>query len=304
MRETNAHTQEEFRLSSTTPYEIKEIIDGYPIYELKDAHTDSLVRICPERGGIVIGCRLYGQELLYLDRETFQNPQANIRGGIPVLFPIAGQLVDGQYEWAGQTYRMKNHGVARNHPWEVEAMKTDGSATITLTLHSNVETLAAFPFEFELRFTYRLQNGVLSIEQQYVNRSQREMPMVAGFHPYFATEGKNLTYVTDATTMLDYNDKMEKPFNGSLNLEGMVESSALLDARKPEIAFPLSKSRKVRLTYSEEFRYVVLWSVEGKPFVCVEPWTALNEALNDKAGLLKVAPGEKLELALHIALEL
>jgi galactose mutarotase-like enzyme len=268
---------------------------------LKDAHTDSLVRICPERGGIVIGCRLHDQELLYLDRETFLNPEANIRGGIPVLFPIAGQLIDGEYEWKGQTYRMKNHGFARILPWEVEAKNTDGSAAITLVLHSNAETLAAFPFEFELRFTYRLQDGVLSIEQQYVNRSQQEMPMVAGFHPYFATDGKNLAYGTDATTMLDYNDKKEKPFNGSLNLEGMVESAALLDARKPEIAFPLSESRTVRLTYSEQFRYVVLWSVEGKPFVCVEPWTALNEALNNKKELLMLAPGETQNLTLNIA---
>jgi galactose mutarotase-like enzyme len=303
MRGTNAHIQEEFHVSSTIPYEINQIIDGYPIYELKDVHTDSLIRICPERGGIIIGCRLNGQELLYLDRETFLNPQENIRGGIPVLFPITGQLVDGQYEWAGQTYRMKNHGVARLLPWEVEATSTDGSAAITLALHSNAETLAAFPFDFELRFTYRLQNGVLSIEQQYVNRSKREMPMVAGFHPYFATEGKNLTYGTDATTMLDYNDMRKKPFNGSLNLEDMVESSAFLDAHKPEITFPLSAGRKVRLTYSEEFRYVVLWSVEGKPFVCVEPWTALNEALNNKEGLLMVEPGEKLDLTLHIAFE-
>jgi galactose mutarotase-like enzyme len=290
-------------LSSTIPYEINQMIDGYPIYELKDANTDSLVRICPERGGIVIGCRLNGQELLYLDRESFLNPHANIRGGIPVLFPITGQLVEGQYEWAGQIYQMKNHGVARIHPWEVEANSTDGSASITLVLYSNSETLSAFPFEFELRFTYRLQNGELSIEQQYVNRSQREMPMVAGFHPYFAAEGKNLAYGTDATTMLDYNDKRKKPFNGSLNLEDVVESFALLDARKPEITFPLSEGRNVRLIYSEEFRYIVLWSVKGKPFVCVEPWTALNEALNNKEGLLMVEPGEKLDLALHIAFE-
>jgi galactose mutarotase-like enzyme len=290
-------------LSSTIPYEINQIIDGFPIYELKDANTDSLVRICPERGGIVIGCRLRGQELLYLDRETFLNPQANIRGGIPVLFPIAGQLVDGQYEWAGQTYQMKNHGVARILPWKVEDIITDGSAAITLVLQSNSETLSAFPFEFELRFTYRLQNGVLSIEQQYVNRSQREMPMVTGFHPYFATEGKNLAYGTDATMMFDFNDKRKKPFNGSLNLEGSVESFALLDARNPEITFPLSEGRKVRLTYSEEFRYIVFWSLEGKPFVCVEPWTALNEALNNKDGLLMVAPGDKLDLVLRVALE-
>ncbi|WP_239616173.1 aldose epimerase [Cohnella mopanensis] len=291
-------------MTANPAYQITPSFDGFPIYELKEVSTNSTVVICPERGGIVTSCKLHGIELLYLDRDTFLNPQANIRGGIPVLFPIAGQLVNGEYEWNGQTYRMKNHGVARIFPWEVVDTNTDGAASITLALQSNSETIAAFPFEFELRFTYRLQDGKLAIEQQYINRStDSEMPMVSGFHPYFATESKNLMYDTDATRMLDYNDKREKPFDGSLVLEGMVESAALLDARKPEISFPLAQGRRVHLTYSEQFRYVVLWSVEGKPFVCVEPWTALNEALNDKKELLTVAPGDTLDLTLDIALE-
>ncbi|WP_246120390.1 aldose epimerase [Cohnella terricola] len=290
-------------MAANANYEVRTYSDGYPLYELKDLGTNSSFVICPERGGIVISCRLRGQELFYLDRDTFLNPQANIRGGNPVLFPICGQLVNGQYEWNGRTYRMNNHGVARTSPWEVLNTDTDDSASITLALQSNEETLAAFPFKFELRFTYRLKDGALSIEQQYINKSQEDMPMVAGFHPYFATESKNLNYRTDATRLLDYNDKSEKAFDGYLQLEGMAESAALLDAKKPEIVFPLSQDRNIRLSYSEQFRYVVLWTVEDKPFVCVEPWTALNEALNDKKGLLMVAPGETLNLELNFALE-
>jgi galactose mutarotase-like enzyme len=303
MEWTIAKIQEERTLSAHENYTIRTYTDGFPLYELREESTDSSFVVCPERGGIATSCRLHGQELFYLDRETFLNPQANIRGGNPVLFPIAGQLVNGEYEWNGTTYRMKNHGVARTAAWEVVETGTSGSASITLSLRSNAETLAAYPFEFELRFTYRLKDGILSIEQQYRNLSDEPLPMVAGFHPYFATESKNLTYGTDATRILDYNDMQEKPFDGYLKLEGMVESAALLDAGKPEISFPLAKGRQVRLSYSEQFRYVVLWSVEGKPFVCVEPWTALNEALNSKQGLLTVAPGESLELALNFSLE-
>jgi len=290
-------------LTHTANYAIDKYTDGFPLYRLTENSTDSSIVVCPERGGILIGCRLQGQELFYLDRETFLNPHTNIRGGNPVLFPIAGQLRGGEYEWNGKTYRMKNHGVARTAAWEVAGTSVGDGASVTLVLRSGAETLAAYPFEFELRFTYRLKDGILSIEQSYANLSGEEMPMVAGFHPYFATESKNLAYGTDATRLLDYNDNEEKPFDGFLRLEGMVESAALLDAGKPEISFPLAEGRNVRLTYSEQFRYVVLWSVEGKPFVCVEPWTALNEALNDKKGLLRVAPGDTLELSMTFALE-
>lgn len=288
-------------MTTQSTYAIRALEDGFPLYELTDASTDSRVLVCPDRGAIITQCRLHGQELLYLDRETFLNPRANIRGGIPVLFPICGQLVGGEYEWNGATYKMANHGVARTNAWDVVTTGTDDGAYVTLALHSDEATLASFPFAFELRFTYRLKEGRLTLEQQYKNESGEPMPMVAGFHPYFATHGKNLAYGSDATKLLDYNDNRVKPFDGAFDLNGLVESVALLDASKPEISFPLNaEGGRVRLSYSEQFRYAVLWSVEGKPFVCVEPWTALNEALNRKEGLILVEPGQALRLQLTI----
>jgi galactose mutarotase-like enzyme len=284
-------------------YQVSHFTDRYTIYELSDEQTKSVVQVCPERGGIVIGCRLHGRELLYLDRETLLDPEANIRGGIPVLFPICGQLRHGSYEWEGQTYEMRNHGVARTSPWEVEHTGADGSAWITLVLRSNAETLSAYPFEFELRFTYRLLNGQLSIEQRYGNLSSQPMPMVTGFHPYFATDDKNIRYGTDASRLLDYNDGEIKPFDGSVDLGPLKESVALLDAPKGEISFPLSDGTRVHLRYSDEFRFVVLWSVAGKPFVCVEPWTALNEALNDQKDLILLSPGQTWPADFHIIVE-
>lgn len=280
-------------MAEVSRYAVSRFTDQYPIVELTDRVTDSNVQICPARGGIVIRARLNGQEILYLDKATFYDPDANIRGGIPVLFPICGQLRNGEYEWEGRTYRMRNHGVARNRPWDVDQTGADnGSAWAALVMRSTPDTRIEFPFDFELRFTYRLQDGSLAIEQEYRNLSDRPMPMAAGFHPYFAVQSKNLPYETDATRYLDYNDGIVKPFEGTVDLTGLKESVALLDAVKPEIAFPLTEKAKVRLSYSEEFKYIVLWTVEGKPFVCVEPWTALNEAMNDKEGLLEVKPGE------------
>jgi galactose mutarotase-like enzyme len=288
-------------VTAASRYEVSHFTDRYPIYELMDRQSDSLVQVCPERGGIVIGCRLHGRELLYLERETFYDPDANIRGGIPVLFPICGQLRDGRYEWEGRTYRIKNHGLARTSPWEVVQSGSEESAWITLVLRSNAETLVSYPFDFELRFTYRLRDGQLSIEQGYRNLSSKPMPMVTGFHPYFTTENKNLAYESDATRYLDYNDGETKPFKGSVDLGAMKESVALLDAVKPVIAFPVNDDTRIRLSYSDCFRFVVLWTVTGKPFVCVEPWTALNEALNHQKGLLLVQPGDTLKAELQIA---
>jgi galactose mutarotase-like enzyme len=284
-------------------YEVRKHHDIYTLYTLSDSETDSSVTICPERGAIAVSCKLQGEELFYLDEATFIDPAANIRGGNPVLFPICGQLVEGQFEWEGAVYEMRNHGVARNRPWEVVSTSEDGEASITVRLRSGEGTRIEYPFDFELLFTYALQKGQLQIRQSYHNLSGRSMPFYAGFHPYFrVAASKKLSYVTDATQYLDYNDNVVKPFEGSIELDGLKESIALLDAAKRDISFPgpAGTGDVIHLSYSDAFKYVVLWQVNGKPFICVEPWMALNSALNTREGLPLLEAGAKMELQLTI----
>ncbi|MEV5029182.1 aldose epimerase [Paenibacillus sp. LPE1-1-1.1] len=279
--------------------------DTFTLYELTEESTQSRVIVCPERGGIVIGCQLNGLELFYLDKATFEHKTANIRGGNPILFPICGQLEEQAYEWNGQTYNMANHGVARNAAWDVVSTNADGEASITIRLQSSEDTLRSYPFAFELLFTYVLQNGQLHTRQTYRNRSEAAaMPFYAGFHPYFAIDSdKKIAYEIDATRYFDYNDNVEKPFDGVIDLEGLVESVCLLDAKKSEISFPSVQGARVRLMYDDIFKYMVLWSVKDRPFVCVEPWMAMTGELGRKEELVMLNAGEELQANLTISCE-
>ncbi|SFE83348.1 Galactose mutarotase [Paenibacillus catalpae] len=285
-------------------FQVTSYTDTYKIYELVEESTSSRILVCPERGGIVIGCQLHGLELFYLDKATFEHPTANIRGGNPILFPICGQLENKTYTWDGKSYEMANHGVARTSAWEVVGTNTDGEASITIMLRSNEETKESFPFDFELTFTYALANGELHIRQQYRNLTEAaSMPFYAGFHPYFNADAKKLAYETDATRYLDYNDMVEKPFTGELDLDGMVESVTLLGSVKPEITFPVSGGARVRMTYNDIFKYLQLWSVQDKPFVCVEPWMAMTGELNRQEELVMLEAGGTLNANLTIGCE-
>ncbi len=286
-------------------YEVNSYEDIYTIYALTEQSTDSRILVCPERGGIVTSCTLHGQELFYLDKATFENRTANIRGGNPILFPICGQLENQRYEWNGATYPMANHGVARTAVWEVVDTKTEGEASITLRLASNEETLKSYPFAFELIFTYALKDGELHTRQQYVNKGADEaMPFYAGFHPYFAIDSdKRIAYDTDADRYLDYNDNQIKPFEGVFDLEGLVESVCLLGAEKRHIAFPVAGGTRVRMSYDDIFAFVMLWSVQDRPFICVEPWMGMTGELNRQENLIMLEPGKTLHASLTIAVE-
>jgi galactose mutarotase-like enzyme len=284
-------------------YGVRSYEDGYTLYELTEQSTGSIVLVCPERGGIVISCKLHGQELFYLDKATFEHKTANIRGGNPILFPICGQLEQQRYEWNGQTYPMANHGVARTAVWDVVATHTDGEAAIMIRLESNEETLKSYPFAFELIFTYALKDGELHTRQQYINKGSDEaMPFYAGFHPYFAIDSdKRIAYETDAERYLDYNDNEIKPFEGVFDLEGLVESVCLLGTKERQIAFPVAGGTRVRMSYDDIFKYVMLWSVQDRPFICVEPWMGMTGELNRQEELIMLEPGASLHANLTIS---
>jgi galactose mutarotase-like enzyme len=277
-------------------FNIREYLDdGLKIYELMDTASNSYMRVVPERGGIITELGINGQEILYLNRETLLDKKANIRGGIPILFPISGQLQNGNYKLNGKTFQMKNHGFARNLAWEVVDTNTDHELSITIRLKSNDETRKSYPFEFEVIFKYILKADTLLIEQDYKNHSSEEMPIYAGFHPYFKTSQKKFDLETDAEKFLDYNDEQVKGFTGTIDLSNKKESLMLIDPKKNEVEFTLPEIGRVYLEYGREFKYIVCWTEQEKDFVCVEPWMAKTFEFNQQEELFYIESGKSLK---------
>ena len=67
----------------------------YSHWEYSNPEFDSSIRIVPERGGLITEWRSEGKELLYFDLDRFLDRDKSVRGGIPILFPICGDLSEG-----------------------------------------------------------------------------------------------------------------------------------------------------------------------------------------------------------------
>ncbi|MGM0838457.1 MAG: aldose epimerase [Bacillota bacterium] len=276
--------------------------EGFDTYNFYNNTTHSWLKVVPERGGIITELGLDGKELLYLNKETLYNKDKNVRGGIPILFPISGQLTNGKYTWSKEVFSICNHGFARNMEWSVlETNEQDSS--ITLQLSSSEETRKSFPFDFDVTFTYMLKGNELVIEQQYRNKSNAPMPIAAGFHPYFKSDIKVFPMDADATKLFDYNDGLVKPYNGMVDLEEKKEAMVLLDSKQNKVEFASSEGKtNITLTYGQEFRYVMLWTEQENDFVCVEPWMSLTDEFNKKNDLLYIEAGDTLKTVFSIAL--
>ena len=147
----------------------------FPHWEVTSPEGDQL-RVVPERGGLVCGWRCGGIERLYFDAERFADPAKSVRGGVPVLFPVCGNLPDNRLELPQGTVELTQHGFARDRPWQLEAL-ADGRG-IRLELRDDASSRAVYPFAFSLVLEVRLEPAALAI-RALVRHEAADAPGVA-----------------------------------------------------------------------------------------------------------------------------
>lgn len=257
---------------------------------LTDTAANSRVVIAPARGAIVTSFCVAGRELMYFDQATFDDPEKNVRGGIPILFPSPGKLEgDSWRDDEGRQHSMRQHGFARNLPWMVEAV---GQSNASFLLMSDESTLAGYPSHFNAVFHVALEGTHLRLGMQIHNTGNRPMRFGLGYHPYFRVDNKRGVRIeTDATRAFNNVTRKIEPFSGFDFTQPEVDLH-LMDQTQTASRMTFDDGSAILVSGSEEFTYWVVWSVAGKPYICLEPWTCPGNALNTGERLIELASGE------------
>jgi galactose mutarotase-like enzyme len=263
----------------------------------------SRAEVVPERGALVTRFIVEGEPILFLDESTLADPTKNVRGGIPVLFPAPGVIPGGTYTVDGREVPMRRHGFARDLPWEVRSQE---ASRVVLALGHSEQTLREFPWRFEALLAVTLVGSALHLSFSAENRDSRPMPLHLGYHPYFYVPQANkaaASVETDASRAWDNRQGATVPFSG-LDLTGAEVDMHLLDHSPQGTTLERGPGlRPVELAWSPSFTTLVVWTLAGRDFVCVEPWTAPGGALKTGHGLHTVAPGATFASEFEISVE-
>ena len=261
-------------------------------------------------GGELISYKKDGREYIWY------GDAAHWSGHAPVLFPFVSALKNGKVKFGGREYEMKaKHGFARKSEFE---LVSSSDTTVVYRLSSNTETLAMYPFDFELLVEHTIGENGYSTKYTVKNTGKTEMPFCIGGHPGFTTDGSiedwKLIFETDEDCALYYTDA-ESLFSDGYVYEGRRISGSEFDFKYDDfdldaLVAPVIKSRRVKLVKKSDghgiifdytgFSTLVLWSPPKKqsPFVCLEPWNGLpaytNESgeFTDKPGAITLDPGK------------
>lgn len=280
----------------------------YRHWEWQDPASGDLLRLVPERGGLITGWRCQGQELLYLDAVRFADPALSVRGGMPVLFPICGGLPDNRLPLPQGTFQLMQHGFARDLAWQLEPL-VDGSG-VAMELSDQPTTRAAYPFGFHLRLEARLEGSGLEltacIQHSAAGPGESEraseveasplMPFSFGLHPYFAIT--DLANVEVAGLPGDCFDHLTMAAAATApQLERLTQGVDLLcQPGGPVRLWDRGNGRRIELQTCHPWDLVVLWSEPPRPMICLEPWTGPRQSLISGDRRLDLAPGSRLQL--------
>ena len=142
-------------------------------YVITDPVAKTALTITPERGGMVTGFTLDGDEYIWTRRPNFSEcnrPRLRHPCAVPQL---AASPTNGVHIFNGQAYPMEIHGMADLCPWEVESVGPDG---VTLILESSPLTKFLYPFDFTVLMNYNLQGNTASLSMTVINEGDIPMP--------------------------------------------------------------------------------------------------------------------------------
>ena len=155
---------------------------------------NNYIKFCPERGGVITNWVSDGEEILYFDEKRFMDNTKSIRGGIPILFPICGNLNTSSSVFGTDYLQLSQHGFARDLLWQYTFNENEKS--LCLFLNESKKTKKYYPFDFELRIEITLKVNYLEFEITIFNKTDIAMPINFGLHPYFnVSDFKNLEFI-------------------------------------------------------------------------------------------------------------
>lgn len=271
-------------------------------------------------GGELISFKLNGIEKLHQGKDCVdENGKVYWKRHSPILFPIVGKLKKNQTIINGKTYEIMQHGFARDMEFE-PVTKLDNFHSYVLK--SNKNTLARYPFDFELYTTYRLDENKLTTIYKVINTGTTNMPFGIGGHPAFKIDAEELN---NGNYYLEFEEPEEK-IHFLYLVDGLVGTEYAKNIITNKSKIYLNKdsfnndalimkgitSKKISLKKHDTnqtlltmdftgFPYLAIWSKPNAPFLCIEPWKNTADTVKtsgiftEKTDIITIKPNESFE---------
>ena len=294
----------------------KSYIDDLEVLTYKNIHSENAFSIVPGFGALITSLELGGENIL--DRPKHAELAQNPAFKSSLLAPFANRVNHGIYSFKKQTYHLPVNEKARDNAIHGFIYKqnfglineTITSDHVSIELKSNYNgDQPGYPFPFETYFKVELdEEDGLSCTLRFVNTGHTEMPLVAGWHPYYSLNAdvNQLLMKLPPGEIIEVNDRMiptgnlneynafdqlttvgDKNFDNIFKLKSSHERAKII-LKNPETGITLEVWQEPEL-----FKYWIIYTPPGRKSIAIEPMSGNIDAFNNKAGLVVIEPGAK-----------
>jgi len=237
------------------------------------------IKFCPERGGVITNWVADGKEILYFDEKRFIDKTKSIRGGIPILFPICGNLNISNSLFGTDYIQLTQHGFARDLHWQY--FFNENEKSLCLLLNESQKTKKYYPFDFELRIEVTLKINSLEFEITISNKTDNVMPINFGLHPYFnVSDFKNLEFIDNPLNCQNQEKNIISNTLDELNNINLGVDLLMYTSGRSSFRDKIFK-RQITLNHPYPLDLAVIWSDPSRRMICLEPWTSPRNSFVD-----------------------
>jgi aldose 1-epimerase len=311
------------------------------VIRIIDETSGSFAQIAPQLGFNCFSFQapLNGQlvETLWAHPEFTGGNQRPSSSGIPILFPFAGRIPGTSFDYRGTTYELTAgdafgnaiHGFVMGRPWRVIERST---ASVTGEFQGSIDEPSlskSWPCDFRIRATYEVRGAELLGSFAIDNPDTKPLPFALATHAYFRLPvgGKGNVAETLVTVPVRGAWMLENliPTGEKTGIPGLedlvtglplgertfdnVLTDIVYDGKKAEtkVQDP-STGHTLTQTFDDSFRHVVVYTPPHREAICMEPYTAIPNALalserGIETGLRWLQPDETYNTQIVISLQ-
>ena len=265
--------------------------------------------VTKKEGAEIVSLKFNGIERMHDGKEYWNRIS-------PVLFPIVGRLKDDKTIIEDKTYKMGQHGFARD-------MVFEEIGEHSYVLKYNKETLKKYPYKFELYISYEIFDKEVRVKYRVKNVDDKMIEFGLGAHPAFkceystgkyrlefeSTEDEIEVYQLDGGLVKTEKENVRKFVRENrvfLNENTFDNDAIIFDKLKSDRIYLKTETKTVLAINFKDFPYLGVWSKKGAPFICIEPWFSTadkvdsNGQFEEKDNLIELKPNQEFKAEFDI----
>lgn len=291
-------------------------VGGMRAWSLTDARADLHCTWVPGAGMLGASLVHRGAELLWQGAGVRAYARERKFMGIPFLHPWANRLDRFAYDANGHhvvldpdsplllldDHGLPIHGVlTASRRWVVQevAADSDWASLVSSLDFDRPDLLEAFPFPHRVELAVEVSGGAVEVRTTLTATGSEPVPIAFGFHPYFT-----LPDLPRACWKVVFPVHERLPLDPLMVPTGATEPASPLtgavgertwddefDGVYPGARFQLSGGgRTIEVHYAEEYPVAQVFAPPGAEYICIEPMTAVANALEGPDDELEWVP--------------